>query len=195
MNLNKKIRKFLKIQPDDTPPYCGAYKTKRSDLIKIFNMAGFKHGAEIGVNKGNHSLIICETIPDVSLICVDPWKAYIKRNSQKLQEQCYNEAKTKLSKYNVKFIRDTSLNAVKTIPDQSLDFVYIDGDHTFDACISDLVEWSPKVKTGGIVSGHDYVQRYRFGVIEAVNAYTRAHNITQWYLIKGREPTFFWVKK
>jgi hypothetical protein len=195
MNLNRKIKRFLKIQPHDTSPYCSAYKIKRTDLIQIFKMAGFKHGAEIGVNKANHSLAICQIIPDINLICVDPWKAYIKRNNSQQQERCYQEAKEKLSNYNIKFIKDTSLNAVKTIVDGSLDFVYIDGDHTFDACISDLVAWAPKVKIGGIVAGHDYVQRYMFGVIEAVNAYTRAHNIFEWYLLKGKEPTFFWVKK
>jgi predicted O-methyltransferase YrrM len=189
------IRKFLKIQPDDTPPYCGAYKIKRSDLIEIFKRSGFKIGAEIGVNKGNHSEMMCQMMPDLELTCVDPWKDYIKRNDPQTQEKCYQEAKEKLSKYNVTIIRDTSLNAVKLFPDNYFDFVYIDGNHTFDDCIMDLVFWSQKVRSGGMVAGHDYVQRYQFGVIEAVNAYTRAHNINDWYLLKGREPTFFWVKK
>ena len=195
MNLNKKIHRYLKIRPHDTPPYCGIAKTRRSDLIKIFKMAGFKHGAEIGVNRGKHSYAMCQIIPDLNLICVDPWQAYAKRSNAAKQEACYQETKKKLAPYNVKFIKDFSLNAAVIIPDRSLDFVYIDANHTFDGCISDLIAWAPKVKIGGIISGHDYMHHHTFGIIEAVNAYTRAHNINAWYLIKAREPTYFWVKK
>ncbi len=40
--------------------------------------------------------------------------------------------------------------------DKSIDFVFIDGDHSYDAVIKDIKAWLPKIKTGGILSGHDY---------------------------------------
>jgi hypothetical protein len=85
---------------------------------------------------------------------------------------------------------------VTTIPDGSLDFVYIDGLHDFEAVILDIVYWSRKVRSGGIVSGHDYCWAFKSGVIAAVDAYTRGLGITSWYLTnKDREPSWLWVKK
>ncbi len=41
-------------------------------------------------------------------------------------------------------------------PDQSIDIVYVDADHSYEGVTKDLELWTPKVKTGGIISGHDY---------------------------------------
>ena len=195
MDLDNKIRKYLRIKRNDMPPYCGRIRSKRSNLINIFKMAGFKHGAEVGVNKGNHSYAICQIMPDINLSCIDTWTANTRRPDPEQQESAYQQAKKQLAPYNVKLIKDTSLNAVTTFASGSLDFVYIDANHTFDSCMSDLIAWAPKVKIGGIISGHDYLECYKYGVIEAVNTYTRAHNVNSWYIISNRQPTYFWVKK
>lgn len=195
MTLNEKIHKFLAVRPNAIPPYTGHRRMGRIDLIKIFEMAGYNYGVEIGVNKGGHSLLICENLPGVNLFCIDPWTAYFRKDRQHKHDAAYAEAKEKLAPYEATLLKDVSLNAVKSFKDGALDFVYIDGNHKFDSCMSDLIAWSPKVKIGGIISGHDYVPHYDFGVIEAVNAYTRAHHIDPWYIIKGRQNTYFWVKK
>ena len=64
----------------------------------------------------------------------------------------------------------------------------------------DIIMSVPKVKINGIISGHDYGNSYRFGVIKAVEAYTFAHNIHDYYITgkvrRAKEyPSFFWVKK
>ena len=89
----------------------------------------------------------------------------------------------------------TSMEAVSKIPDASLDFVYIDGRHEFDFIMMDLIAWAPKVRAGGIVSGHDYYQFYRGGVVHAVNAYVLGHNIKEWFVTREKECSFFWVKQ
>jgi hypothetical protein len=86
------------------------------------------------------------------------------------------------------------MEALPLIPDNSLDFVYIDGRHEFDFVIQDIIGWSAKVRPGGIVAGHDYYNFYQGGIILAVDAYTRAHNISLWYITKEEQPSFFWVK-
>ena len=58
--------------------------------------------------------------------------------------------------------------------DQSLDWVYIDTDHSYETTIRELCLYASKVKVGGIISGHDYtmgnfIKWYRYGVIEAVH--------------------------
>jgi len=60
--------------------------------------------------------------------------------------------------------------------------------------MQDLIEWGKRVRQDGIISGHDY---YRFrwaGVVDAVDAYTRAHQVNEWFIDDMRETSFFWVK-
>jgi len=108
-----------------------------------------------------------------------------------------NKAIRKTRDFTVEIIRKTSIEAVKDVPDGSLDFVYIDALHEFDPVMMDLIEWVPKVRKGGIVAGHDYSNVfYQFGVIEAVRAYTYAHNVYHWYVTDmDHHPSYFWVKE
>lgn len=53
-------------------------------------------------------------------------------------------------------VRLESVEAAATYEDNSLDFVFIDADHTYDAVKSDILAWLPKIKINGIISGHDY---------------------------------------
>jgi hypothetical protein len=87
------------------------------------------------------------------------------------------------------------MDAVRKIKNESLDFVYIDGFHDFDWVMPDLIFWAQKVRRHGIVAGHDYYPFFRAGVMFAVDAYTRAHNINDWYVTREKEPTWFWVKQ
>ena len=64
---------------------------------------------------------------------------------------------------NITVIHDFSTaNAVITsFPDNYFDFVYIDGDHSYEGSKSDLKNYYPKVKRGGVISGHDYCCNYK----------------------------------
>lgn len=64
--------------------------------------------------------------------------------------------------------RMDSARAASKFEDRSLDFVYIDGDHSFDGCCSDILAWAPKVRVGGILAGHDYYNQPPFEVRKAV---------------------------
>jgi len=55
----------------------------------------------------------------------------------------------------VKIIRTSTAEAAKIVPDGSLDFVFIDADHTYEGCIEDIRAWTPKVRKGGLICGHD----------------------------------------
>ncbi len=56
----------------------------------------------------------------------------------------------------VRILRMKSLEAVAKFPDESLDWVYIDGDHSYEAVKADLLAWLRKVKSGGALVGDDY---------------------------------------
>jgi hypothetical protein len=171
-------------------------KLSRERLIGYFGEFGFTKGAEIGVDRGRFSSYMLETIPDLHLICVDPWRRRQRGKSR------FNSTMERLEPYldRVTIIKKTGMDAYYDVPDESLDFVYIDGDHTFDMVMLDLILWGKKVKFGGIISGHDYYAFGRAGIITAVNAYTRAHGVEQWFVTdyqksKDRTPSFFWIKK
>lgn len=177
------------------------------DLIKHFGELGFTTGAEIGVAEGYLSEAMFKVIPNLKLYCIDIWQPYRGNQwsgSSARNIHHFDVAKERLSKYNAVIIRKMSMDAIKDIPDGSLDFVYIDANHGFDYVMEDLIEWSKKVRIGGIVSGDDYYNFRKAGVIEAVNAYTKAHGITFDLTdpitdnIKDREgfeqPSYYWTK-
>ena len=88
------------------------------------------------------------------------------------------------------------MDALGDFKDRSLDFVYIDGLHDFDNVMMDLIGWNRKVRSGGIISGHDYIPLHAGGIIPAVRAFTEGHCITEWYITQEYTPapSFFWVK-
>lgn len=167
---------------------------RRVDLARLFAELGFKIGAEIGVAEGIHAQEMCEAIPNLRLWCVDPYKSYLWKPDQTDHEQHYLIAQERLKDHQAVFMRLPSSEAVKNVPDSSLDFVYIDGDHSFDAVMLDLILWSKKVKRGGMVAGHDYYRFRNAGVVNAVDAYTTAHQVGEWFLSDERETDYFWAK-
>ena len=193
--VDKKIREYFHVKGGDNLPYTGWLDSNRSDLYKFMATMGFKLGAEVGVSRGTNARTMLDLIPDLHLILVDPWCAYNRLSDEKAKGR-YDRCVKRLEGRNVEYIIRDSMGALEEIPDGSLDFVYIDGLHEFDAVITDIIGWIPKVKKGGIVAGHDYYEFYQSGVIEAVKAYTCAHNIQSWYVTKTeKEPTWFWVNK
>lgn len=191
---NRLICETLNIKRGDILPFSGFNtKGKRDDFPGIFAKLGFTKGAEIGTSTGTYSKILCDGIPNLRLLCVDPYMAY-QRNSQRLEDECLARAQQRLAGCPVEFIRKTSMEAVKDVPLGSLDFVYIDGNHEFDYVMMDIIEWAQRVRKGGIVSGHDYYKFYRAGVIRAVDAYTIAHGISMWYVTREMMPSWMWVK-
>ena len=172
----------------------------REQLYDVFAELGFTKGVEVGVYRGWNAKVMCDRIPNLKLFAVDFWKGYSAKRTQKKQDRYLRQAKRHLRNHiknkSVKLIRKASMAAVKDFEDESLDFVYIDSNHNFDVVMEDIIEWSKKLRPGGIMSGHDYYRRERErGVILAVNTYVRAHRIKPWFLTsEKRKRSFFWIK-
>ena len=120
-------------------------KVTRADLPYIYADFGYTVGVEVGVSKGGHAKLMCERVPDLKLYCVDPYMVYHMRRKEKRQQQIYEFACKLLANCNVEMVRKTSMEAVKDFEDESLDFVYIDGNHKFDYVITDLIFWAEKI--------------------------------------------------
>jgi len=173
----------------------------RSDLCRLFADRGFRSGAEIGVWTGKFSKAICEAVPGVHLLCVDPWSYradyHEKKNDVMRLGSAYAEARERLRSFNCELMRMTSLEAVVRVPDRSLDFVYIDANHAREHVLADLSAWSHKVRRGGVVSGHDFhtsPTRPWIEVEAAVRDFATSNLIGQWFVLAGdKSPSFFWV--
>ena len=135
----------------------------------IDQFVGPAHFVEIGSFKGRSSSFMAVEIANskkqIQFDCVDTWAG-----SPEHQAGAANEDRDVVnnSMYNV-FIKNmtpvegyytakrmTSVEAAATYDDASLDFVFIDADHSYEAVKEDIIAWWPKVKPGGIISGHDY---------------------------------------
>lgn len=159
----------------------------RKRLVQLFGEWGLTTGAEIGVDGGTFSEYMFKAIPGLDLIGVDPWE-----RDRRKKRQAENALKGKAWRQ----FHMTSAEASRVVGDAvSLDFVYIDGCHWFDHVMQDLILWARKVRKGGIVAGHDYYRFRRAGVVQAVDAYTHAHAIHEWFLTDERTPSFFWMKR
>jgi len=199
VDIDELIAKKFNIVNGDGPPFISKDGT-RETLAAFMNDMGYRSGAEIGVKKGEYSERLCRHMRGLKLKSIDPWHRF-RRNSQQRMDTYFNMACNALSVYGVEVIRKTSVEAAGEVPDGSLDFVYIDAMHEFDFVMVDIIEWVSKVRRGGIVSGHDYTPPTVFcGVIAAVNAYTKVHDIKRWYVTSGISksergaPSWFWVK-
>jgi hypothetical protein len=145
----------------------------RSELPKYFKSLGFKVGVEIGVYKGEFTELFLKE--GIFVYAIDPWIAYSEQSRQERQDFLYRHTLRELKKYpNCKILRKSSMEAVNEFDDCSLDFVFIDGDHSFKSIADDISEWEKKVKKGGVVAGHDYSGQSSQYVPYVVDAYAKA---------------------
>ena len=184
----------------------------RDSLPHIFREVGFTVGAEIGVERGLYTKQLVKANPNLQMFAIDPWityKGYTSAWNNDIFEDFYLTTQERLKGYNVHFIRSFSMDALANFEDGQLDFVYIDGNHALPFVAQDIAGWDKKVRSGGIVAGHDYTQARRnrttkVDVKEAVHAYTKDENISPWFLLgsEGKMPgevrdnsrTWLWVK-
>lgn len=196
MDIKRMIYEKFKFRStrSDNLPWCSPHGN-RGDLAALFGEADFNVGAEIGVRRGDYSKVLLDANPKLRLTCVDPWIAYnkIKQDYQDDAEKVFRENMA-LYADRVSILKKTSIEALSDVKNDILDFVWIDGNHKFDYAAPDIIYWSQKVKRGGIVAMHDYYHCHWNGVVFAVDAYTRAHAIYEWYCTRERDVTAFWVK-
>jgi predicted O-methyltransferase YrrM len=186
-------------------------------LAKLFNELGYRKGAEIGTLGGMNARTLKIYITDLELYCVDPWEIYdgiqYFDDPQQMIEE-HNVAIHRLSNFkNVHFVQKLSMDAVKDFDDNSLDFVFIDANHELPYVTEDIFYWSKKVRSGGIVSGHDYLKvsgqekfkgqgknkAWHCDVRAAVHSYVEAYHIKPWFVMDEctheRAGSFLWVKE
>lgn len=175
-----------------------AWKEMRRDdgIIKYFNfrqemmMSIVRPGMnilEIGVWKGEFADFLYKLKPR-HLILVDPFEGIVSsgdQNGNNVQHAdlsvVYRTLLLNIQKAgipNIQVIKEYSFNVLPKVPDNYLDIVYVDGDHSYEGVKRDLALAWPKIKSGGFLCGHDYrinhikcQNNYNFGVQRAVDEF------------------------
>jgi predicted O-methyltransferase YrrM len=129
-------------------------------LIRDTNLLRLGRAAEIGVLDGDTSDYLLKNFSELKLYSIDPYLEYEKFEANRTQENMGKHERTaraKLAKYGERsqIIKDFSVSASARFADGSLDFVFIDALHTYEAVKSDIEAWFPKVRSQGVIMGHD----------------------------------------
>lgn len=191
-----------------------AFESKGSDgqsLVPVINMLLGEHlvGAEIGVFRAHTFCTLLSCCPSIeTLYGIDSYKPYddcivigpytgkpvysvnteqiasireaALRNIQSLSPTTRDKAV---------LIEEDSTVALSSFLDDSLDFVFIDTYMTREQAAQDLEQWYPKVKKGGLFSGHDWTGQV---IREEVNAFRAKHNIAE--KLCTFDNTWMWIK-
>ena len=164
-------------------------------VTDIINKYEYKKIAEIGIGYGLHAASILKNTNIDKLFLIDPLKFYgndlFPINIQKMGgfDKLLKNITILLSKYDNKYdiIRKSS-NQVDNndISDNSLDLVFIDGDHSYDAVLKDLDLFYKKIRVGGMILGDDYMSCHP-GTKKAVDEFVASNNLKLNFLAKNKD--------
>ena len=136
------------------------YPKLYSDMVKEFPSGS--RFVEVGAWKGKSaaymSVEIINAKKDIEFYVVDTWEGSSEhKDNPELQElfHIFTENMKPVDNYYIP-MRMTSLEAATKFEDASLDFVFIDASHEYEHVKEDLNAWYPKIKSGGILAGHDF---------------------------------------
>ena len=158
-------------------------------------------GAEIGCAFGGHARSFLSIWRGKTLYMVDMWRnqpatVYRERTEGIDYERWFQEC-SELAKSDprVRIIRADSAVAAAQVPDNSLDFVYIDANHAYGPVLADMDAWWPKVKPGGVFGGDDYGNDTNWPnwaeVKRAVDRWMVEHKLT---FVVDRRPNWWCLK-
>ena len=160
--------------------------TRWEFISKLINENNYKRVAEIGIDEGD---MACDVIKATNLdlyVLVDP----------EPKAKFYNFLKSSYNILNprILFMRMFSNESVKLIPDESLDLVFIDANHSYESVKEDIKIWKSKIRKGGILSGHDYEHGVFKDVQKAVDDSLKNFNLEIDDAGENSEVKVWWLK-
>lgn len=146
-------------------------------LAKKIDAEGYERGAEIGVYFGRTFRHVLENSGIKTLYGVDVWENFVPQGKTASGERCFcdycNEMRRDRQSMDIAemgrtveeyaektdgrgvIMRGESTQIASEFADGWLDFVFIDGDHSYEGVKADIEAWRPKVRSGGMIAGHD----------------------------------------
>lgn len=149
-----------------------------------------RKGVEVGVFHGNTAANLLALMPELELYGVDPWSNYPADDEQPRPDHVQQLGDTKTLYWGLPIalhqlavnasrwhpIRLPSVKAARCFDDAELDFVFVDGEHSYRAVKADIEAWWPKIRPGGLLIGHDYDPKRFPGVCRAVDQFCAAND-------------------
>jgi len=163
-------------------------------------------GAEIGVWQGAFSADLLRVAKPRRLHLIDPWRVgsgdksaawygsstKTQADMDAIHDRVRQKFAAQIREERVLIDRRPSGEALMSLASASLDWVYIDGDHTHEATLADLQTAMQKVRPGGLISGDDYGDRgrdwFRNGVTLALHEFLHETKGRTWltFLMDGQ---------
>lgn len=147
-------------------------------------------GAEIGTHRGKNAASLLARMPNLTLFMIDPYGGDPEHSL--FYQECVTE--TAFAANRRRIVHAYSPQAADQFSINQFDFVFIDGDHSFDAALADFYAWWPKVKSGGWLFGHDYQhpqeKELGWGVTEAADEFCMAVSGLRPIVYEPRAMTF-----
>lgn len=172
-------------------------------LENIINENGFVDCAEIGVMAGRNIAELLERCPQTRWHAIDPWEwteeyKHWTRDQVKGHERKFDQV---MDAYPDRVVKHKlfSSDAAWDFEDESLDFLFIDGDHSYEGVKRDIELWTPKVYHGGIIAGHDWrnsdKRGKKFDGVEQAIREALSEGIFSEQDVMLAEDSVWWVKK
>jgi len=157
--------------------------TDRNELLRRLPKSGI--AAELGVANGDFTESILTNNQPKCLHLIDVWHS--KRYNDSLMHNVESKFSEQIINKTIQIQRMFSQDAVSHFEDNYFDWIYIDTTHSYEQTKLELELYSLKLKKGGILAGHDYmmgnwVDGYRYGVMEAVHEFCLEHGYRYKYL-------------
>ena len=170
--------------PDFSDEIPGWYNFR--DLYsEMVNKSPNGHFVEVGTWMGKSAASLCALGPNIKLDCIDHFQGSPKERKKTHKDRnVYGKCRNFLRPFwcttrnkkchtrrdnQLRILKTTSREGARRYANKSLDFVFIDADHTYAAVKDDIRCWLPKIKPGGVLAGHDYQSKSFPGVTKAVN--------------------------
>lgn len=151
-------------------------------------------GVELGVWTGFNMAHLLEECSNIDkLYGIDPYQPYQDWNRYINKEMMDAAKQTALN--NIKEFKTRGELLIKTSEEAAeslnkLDFIFIDGDHSFEMCYKDLNLWYNRIRPGGLFSGHDFSLP---GVNKALQQFRKERNISGFFKVVPND-VWFWIK-
>jgi len=194
----------LKPKPGELVTFDNIDLTDRYELLSSLPKH-YRSAVEIGVWQGWYMIQMLQRT-NMFIVGIDPWTATdsyedvdptaenfnhlaMGNDGYEWQETRYMATYSALNNLKIggrwALFRSYSHNAICFFTDKEHDFIYIDGEHSYEAVSRDMADWWPKVKVGGILAGHDYNDNNP-GTIKAVDEFAAKHNLE--FKLTGTNP-------
>jgi hypothetical protein len=177
----------------------------RIDILSC--VAPERVAAEIGVATGFFAAHMLQWLQPKRLHLIDPWRFqnipdYVMDENNTSDEEGDRRYKSVLDRFAepisagvVHVHRGLSTDIAESFPDEYFDFIHIDANHTYSACLADLRALERKVKPTGFITGHDYqtipiAKAHHNGVIQAVNNFVIETGYAFLALTFEEQPTY-----